>query len=79
MKIFRKKKVGNQPSSKITKRVANISTPDLVMWAENALFVIGKELTHHQRDKNSEALYEAELGAEALLAITRELRKRLEQ
>lgn len=49
------------------------------MWAENALFVIGKEITHSQRDKNADALYEAELGAEALLAITRELRKRLDQ
>lgn len=79
MKIFRKKKVGNQPSSKITQRVANISTPDLIMWAENALFVIGKEITHHQRNKDADALYEAEMGAEALLAITRELRKRLDQ
>jgi hypothetical protein len=79
MKIFRKKKVGLQPSSKITQRVANISTPDLIMWAENALFVIGKEITHHQRNKDADVLYEAEMGAEALLAITRELRKRLEQ
>lgn len=48
------------------------------MWAENALYVIGKEITHHQRDKNIDALYEAELGAEALLAIVRELKKRAE-
>jgi hypothetical protein len=48
----------------------------LILWAENALYVIGKEITHHQRDKNADALYEAELGAEALLAIVRELQKR---
>jgi hypothetical protein len=48
------------------------------MWAENALFVIGKEITHHQRDKSLDALYEAKLGAEALLAITNELIKRVE-
>jgi hypothetical protein len=48
----------------------------LVLWAENALYVIGKEITHHQRDKNVDSLYEAELGAEALLAITQELKKR---
>jgi hypothetical protein len=46
------------------------------MWAENALYVIGKEITHHQRDKSIDALLEAELGAEALLAIVRELKKR---
>jgi hypothetical protein len=48
------------------------------MWAENALFVIGKEVTHHQRNKSIESLLEAELGAEALLAIVRELKKRAE-
>jgi hypothetical protein len=48
------------------------------MWAENALYVIGKEITHHQRDHSLEALYEAQLGAEALLAITNELIKRSE-
>ena len=74
--IFQKKKAGLQPPSKIQQRVASISTPDLVMWAENALFVIGKNLTHHQRDKSKDALKEAQMGAEALLAITLELQKR---
>ena len=58
--------------------MATIGTSDLIMWAENALYVIGKEVTHHQRDKNLDSLYEAELGAEALLAIVRELKKRAE-
>ena len=76
MKIFQKKKDGRQPQTKIEKRVANIATPDLVMWAENALFVIGKEVTNWMRDKNNDSLYEAELGAEALTAIIKELQKR---
>lgn len=76
MMIFKKKKGGNQPQSKIEKRVSTIGTYDLILWAENALYVIGKEITHHQRDKNPDALYEAEMGAEALLAIVRELQKR---
>jgi hypothetical protein len=46
------------------------------MWVENALFVIGKEVTHYQRNKNQEALDEALLGAEALMAIIQELQKR---
>ena len=44
------------------------------MWAENSLSVIGKEVVHHQRDRN---LDDAELGAEALTAIIKELKKRL--
>ena len=59
--------------------MASIGTIDLVMWAENALYVIGKEITHHQRDRSLEALDEAELGAEALVAIVRELKKRAER
>jgi hypothetical protein len=47
------------------------------MWAENALFVIGKEVTHHQRTKSQDSLDEALLGAEALVAIIKELQKRL--
>lgn len=76
MKIFQKKKDGSQPQSKLEKRVASISTPELVAWAENALFVIGKELTHWLRNKEAIRLEDAHLGAEALLAITKELKKR---
>jgi hypothetical protein len=57
-------------------RVAKISTPELVRWAENALFVIGKNLTHWERDRAEELLEEAHMGAEALLAITTELKRR---
>jgi hypothetical protein len=47
----------------------------LIVWAENSLSAIGKNIYHHQRD-GIEALYEAEMGAEALLAISKELIKR---
>jgi hypothetical protein len=71
-----KKKVGNQHQTKIQKRVSKISTPDLIAWSENALFVIGKELTAYQRSFNKDLLEEADMGAEALYAITQELKKR---
>ena len=75
MKIF--KKDGSHQPTKLEQRVSKIGTSELIMWAENALYVIGKELTHHQRDRNIDSLSEAEMGAEALLAITRELKKRI--
>jgi hypothetical protein len=77
MTIFQKKKDGNQPQSKLEKRIAGISTPELVTWVENSLYSIGKGVVHYKRD-GIEQLYEAELGAEALLAIVRELKKRAE-
>jgi len=46
------------------------------MWVENALFVIGKEITHYQRNKSQDSLDEALLGAEALIAIIKELQTR---
>lgn len=76
MLIFKKTKAGPQSQTKLQKRVASISSPDLVTWSENALFVIGKEVTGWLKDHNKDHLYEAEMGAEALLAITQELVKR---
>ncbi len=56
--------------------MSGIGTSDLVLWSENALFVIGKEITHYQRNKSQDSLDEALLGAEALIAIIKELQTR---
>lgn len=74
MKIF--KKDGLRQPSTMEKRIGTLSNHDLIAWTENALYVIGKEITHYQRDRNIDALYEMELGAEALLGIVKELKKR---
>lgn len=76
MTIFQKKKGGPQPQTKLEKRVASLSTTDLVSWSETALFAIGKNLTHWSRSNDQDLLEEAHMGAEALLAITTELKKR---
>ena len=76
MTIFKKKTDGHQLQSKLEKRVASISTPELVAWAENALFVIGKEVTGWMRTRDIVMLEEANLGAEALYVITQELKRR---
>jgi hypothetical protein len=74
MKIL--KRAGQPQPTKLQKRIAGLSTSDLIGWAENALFVIGKGITHHPRDKDVTVLLEARMGAEALLAITEELIRR---
>ena len=76
MTIFQKKVDGSQPQTKLQKRVGMISTPELVTWAENSLFVIGRDVTGWMRSKDIAMLDEADLGAEALYAITQELKKR---
>ena len=58
------------------KRISGLSTPDLVAWSENALFTIGKELTGWLRSNDGLLLDDAEMAAEALLEITKELKRR---
>ena len=76
MMIFKKKKVGHQPQTKIQKRISKLPTSELVAWTENALFVIGKEITTYQRTGEKELLNEAEIGAEVLHEIVKELKRR---
>jgi hypothetical protein len=73
-----KKEAGPQPQSqtKLEKRVSTISTPELVTWAENSLYVVGKEVTGWMRTKEEYLLDEALVGGEALVAIIKELKKR---
>jgi hypothetical protein len=74
--ISLKKQDGHQPQTKIQKRISRLPSAELVTWAENALFVIGKEITGWQRSGNKELLMDSELGAEALLEIVKELKRR---
>jgi hypothetical protein len=76
MMIFKKKKAGYQPQTKIQKRISKLPSSELVSWTENALFVIGKEITTYQRTGEKELLNEAEIGAEVLHEIVKELKRR---
>ena len=76
MMIFGKKQDGHLPQTKLQKRISGISTPDLVLWAENSLYIIGKELTTWQKNKDPFLLQDSELGAEALYEIVKELKRR---
>lgn len=78
MKIFKKKTDGLQHPNKVRQRIANTSTGELILWAENSLYVIGKEITHHQKTRNVDALHEIKLASDALGMIADELIKRVE-
>jgi hypothetical protein len=73
MKIL--KKAGHQLPTKLTERVSKLPTSELVIWTENALFAIGKNVAGVGA-KTPEQYAEAVMGAEALYAITLELKKR---
>jgi hypothetical protein len=74
--ILRKKRDGYQPQTKIEKRVAKTSTQDLIQWMEHYMFIIGKHITSWQRSNSDVDLEEVNIGAEAFLAIAKELKRR---
>jgi len=74
MKIF--KKDGPQQPTKLQKRIASISTPELITWVETHLYIIGKETTAWLKTKEAFLLVDAASAAETLVAIMDELKKR---
>lgn len=60
----------------LEKRVAKVPTPDLAGWAHQALYAVGRTISEWERTHDDALLVEAEEGAEALLAVLRELRAR---
>jgi hypothetical protein len=79
MPIFSKEKGGRRQLTKLERRIASISTPELVTWAENSLYVVGKEVTGWLRTKDPLLIDEALVGAEALHAVVRELQFRAKE
>jgi hypothetical protein len=74
--ILRKKRDGYQPQTKIQKRIAKLPSSDLVAWAENSLYVVGRELTSWQKTKDKVLLNDVEIAAEVLGEIAKELKRR---
>jgi len=71
------RKKAEREKSKVEKRVAKLPTPDLVSWAEQALYGIGRSLSSWQRaPEQHEWLEEARMGAEALNAVMAEISSR---
>jgi hypothetical protein len=79
MKLFKKKQeYKTKPfSEKVSKRVSKIPTADLEMWADQALFELGRCLSLYSKGRDKTVLQEAVNGAEALHAVVDELHHRL--
>lgn len=70
-------KTQKQPSkSKIQRRVDRLPTADLMGWAEQAIYGIGRSLSDWKRHGNKESLNEALEGSEALTAVVTAIRDR---
>lgn len=77
--MFSKKRVETGIPKKIITRVRKLPTSDLVDWADQAIYTTGRCLTQFQRDRDLQFLYEAQTGAQVLLAITEEMTRREER
>jgi len=75
MKIFKSKKV--RELTKIERRVASMSTSELLGWTDQIMFTVGRNLSAWVKSQNEYTLEEARVGAEALHAILDTLSKRV--
>lgn len=74
MTLFRTKP--ERERSRAERRAASIATPDLLPWAEQALDSLGRDLSMWRRTGDPVHVADAEVAAEALLAVVREMRSR---
>ena len=72
---FKEKKKERQ-KSKVEKRVAMLSTSELLPWSEQAIYSLGRNLSSWQSSRDKFYLEEARIAAEVLHVITEELSKR---
>lgn len=64
-------------SEKLAKRVAKIPTGELEMWADQALYELGRCLSGYSKSREKIYLEEGLNGAEALHAVVHELNARM--
>jgi hypothetical protein len=65
--MFKKKEV--REKTKIERRVAKLSTPELLTWSDQVLYSIGRNLSSWQKTDETFYLEEGKVAAEALHAI----------
>lgn len=75
--FWKKKPVWDKPfPEKLARRVSRIATPDLLIWADQALNETNRCISSYQSTGETLYLDEALLGAEAINALVSEVHKR---
>ena len=69
MQIFKKKSKAVKELTRVQKRVSTLPTSELLMWTDQIVYSIGRNLSAWQKSQNRASLEEARLGAESLNAI----------
>jgi len=72
--MFKKKE--ERPKTRIEKRVAKLSTQELLTWSDQVLYSIGRNLSSWQKTDEAFHLEEARVGAESIHAILETLKER---
>lgn len=62
--------------SKVEKRVAMLSTSELLPWSEQAIYSLGRNLSAWQKSQEHFYIEEARVAAEVVHVITEELARR---
>lgn len=65
MSFFKKDTIESEMSA-VDRRIQKLSQEELLMWADQAIFGIGRSMSDWQRFDSIESLKEARMGAEAL-------------
>jgi len=73
---FKKEEQPKVEKTKIQKRVEKLSTQELMGWADQAIFGVGRAMSDWQRFGSPDSLEEAILGAEALHEVLKILKER---
>jgi hypothetical protein len=72
--MFSKKE--ERKKTKIEKRVAKLTTPELLTWSDQVIYSLGRNLSSWQKTEETFHLDEAVTAAEALNAILSTLKER---
>ncbi len=71
-----KKTKQERQKTKVEKRVDSLPTSELLQWAEQALYPIGRNLSSWQKTNEEVYLEEASLNAEVIYVIVETISKR---
>ena len=76
MQIFKRKSKAVKELTRVQRRVKTLPSSELVMWTDQIIYSIGRNLSAWQKSHHPDSLNEARLGAESLSAILDTLTER---